>query len=533
MTEMVLLGDEALAMGAIHAGISAAYAYPGTPSTEITEFLIEYSKREGSPKASWCVNEKTAFEEALGVSLVGKRSLVSMKHVGLNVAADPFINAALLEINGGLVLAVADDPGMHSSQNEQDSRFYADFAKILCLEPRNQQETYEMAVEAFELSEQFHIPIMIRLSTRLAHSRAVVTVGDKKPENELCKAQDTSAWMLLPAFARTRWEVLLDKQADLARYCEASPHNRLEINPGFAEFGVITAGIGRNYYEENVSELAAKPSHLHIATYPIPVNKVRELAQRVKKIVVIEEGYPFIEKALNGILPPAVKVAGKESGDIPLTGELNPDSVRPILALEPKQGLNAVEFTLPPRPPQLCAGCPHADSYDALKIALSGYPQSLVTSDIGCYALGALPPYSAIETIVCMGASIGLAKGASEAGFSPVVAVIGDSTFLHSGLTPTLDAVAANTPVTILILDNGTVAMTGGQETIIPSSRIEPLIIGLGVEKEHIRIINPLKKYTEENAAIIKQEIEYEGVSVILSTRECIETLKIKKKHRG
>ena len=251
MPPRVLLGDEAVALAALHAGITAAYAYPGTPSTEILEYILRQTNNEpGSPRAAWCANEKTAYEQALGVSLAGRRSLVAMKHVGLNVAADPFVNSALVAINGGLVAAVADDPGMHSSQNEQDSRVLADFARIICLEPRNQQEAYDMTREAFELSERFDIPVMLRLVTRLAHSRAVVNVGDPLPQRPLSKAEHQADWILLPSNARRRWRDLLARQVAFLAYTESSPHNALSL--AGRELGVITAGIGRNYFAENL-----------------------------------------------------------------------------------------------------------------------------------------------------------------------------------------------------------------------------------------------------------------------------------------
>jgi indolepyruvate ferredoxin oxidoreductase alpha subunit len=533
VSELVLLGDEAIALGAIHAGITAAYAYPGTPSTEITEYILEYSKEHGAPFASWASNEKTAYEQALGVSFVGRRALVCMKHVGLNVAADPFVNSALLEINGGLVLVVADDPGMHSSQNEQDSRFYADFAGIPCLEPVNQQEAYHMVREAFDLSEEYHVPVMIRITTRLAHSRAVITPTVPRSENKLAKAEDTSKWMLLPALARKQFKNLLEKQTVLKKFSEETKYNTLEINPEFSEFGVITTGLGRNYYVENIDELKPVPSHLHISAYPIPVDKVRTLAEKVEKIIVLEEGYPFVEKYLRGILSTDKAIEGKMDSSLPPTGELNPDCIRAVLGLETRRACGEVTEPLPGRPPQLCRGCPHSDTFELINRAREGYENSVVTSDIGCYALGALPPYKSIETIVCMGASIGVAKGAAEAGFSPVVATIGDSTFLHSGTTHLVDAVANNTPMTIVIMDNSTVAMTGGQETMLESSAIQRLVEGIGVEKEHLRIIEPLKKHAEKNLEIIKQEMDYPGVSVIISIRECLETAKKRKKSGG
>jgi indolepyruvate ferredoxin oxidoreductase alpha subunit len=529
MPEKVLLGDEALAMGAIDAGISAAYAYPGTPSSEIMEYLQGVASQYGDFVAEWCTNEKTAYEAAAGVSLAGKRVLVSMKHVGLNVAADPFINSALLAIHGGLVLAVADDPGMHSSQNEQDSRFYADFARIICLEPRTQAEAYQMTLEAFDLSERFHIPVMVRLTTRIAHSRAVVRTGERRPQNPLNKSAKKAGWMLLPATARKLWAELLAMQERFLEYSESSPYNSLEMNGG-SEVGVITAGLGWNYYMENRDELPVKPSHLHISVYPIPVRKVRHLADGVQRIVVIEEGFSFVERALLGLLPAPVKISGKEDGALPRTGELTPDNVRGALGLEPKKGIDLPGVEIPVRPPQLCAGCPHRDSYDALNLAVGGLEQKLVTSDIGCYTLGYLPPHQAIETCLCMGASVGMAKGAAQAGFHPVVGVIGDSTFLHSGITPLVDAVAAGADMTLLILDNSTTAMTGGQQTVLSSSRLQQLVKGIGVDPDHIKLIAPLKKHTRENAEIIRREMDYRGVSVIIALRDCIQTLKQKKK---
>ena len=361
MREMVLLGDEALAMGALHAGISAAYGYPGTPSSEIIEFLQRQPGAQPGDAgyvAAWCANEKTAYEAAVGTSLAGRRALVTMKHVGLNVASDPFINSALLDIRGGLVLAVADDPGMHSSQNEQDSRFYADYARVPCFEPRNQEEAYAMTLEAFELSEAFHVPVMVRLTTRLAHSRAVVRVGEGRPPRPLAKFTDPTGWILLPNLARRNWDRLLAAQGRFREYSEASRHNTLSLASG--ELGVITTGLGRNYYEENLEELAArlggKPSHLHIGVYPIPAGKVRALAARVRRVLVIEEGYPLVERQLRGLLEPPIVVDGKENGVVPPSGELTPDNLRPALGLPQRPGLAYDGPALPGRPPQLCAG---------------------------------------------------------------------------------------------------------------------------------------------------------------------------------
>jgi indolepyruvate ferredoxin oxidoreductase alpha subunit len=530
MPEMVLLGDEAVALGAVHAGLTASYAYPGTPSTEITEYLLRYVAKHGTPKAAWCTNEKTAYEEALGVSLVGRRALVSMKHVGLNVASDPFMNSALISINGGLVVVVADDPGMHSSQNEQDSRYYADFARVICLEPASQQEAYEMTREAFDLSERFRIPVVIRLVTRLAHSRAIVRVREPREENPVAKAADWKQWTLLPGNARVQWRSLLERQKDFRAYAESTDHNPLVLT-GRHDLGIITTGLARNYYAENVADLGEAPSHLHIGAYPIPVAKIRELVSHVEKVLVLEEGYPLVERYLRGIIPPGVAIAGKESGEVPADGELTPDIVRRALGLRVSKGVDLpAGVKLPNRPPQLCDGCPHADSLDALHEALRQCHTSLVTSDIGCYTLGALPPYSAVESCVCMGASVGMAKGAAEAGFHPAVGVIGDSTFLHSGITPLIDAVAANTDMTLVIVDNQAVAMTGGQQTMLPSSSLKPLVLGLGVDPEHCHVLKAHRLSTKANVEVIKKELDYHGLSVIITVRECIETLKAKKK---
>ena len=526
MTKKVLLGDEAVALGAVHAGLAAAYAYPGTPSTELLEYLMRYADEHGGPHASWCTNEKTAYEEALGVSFAGRRALVAMKHVGLNVAADPFINSALVAINGGLVVAVADDPGMHSSQNEQDSRYYAEMARVICLEPANQQQAYEMTREAFDLSEKFHIPVMIRLVTRLAHSRGVVNASEPRGENRINRPVDTSSWTLLPANARRRWRSLIQRQPDFLAYSESSSHNDIWLNDTDETLGVITTGLAENYFLENAGDLHVRPSHLHIGAYPLPVEKIRRLAEHARRILVLEEGQPFLETQLRGIIFTRPDIEGKQTGHVPPDDELTPDIVRAALGLTVREGIVIPDLNLPNRPPQLCAGCAHADSFEALKAALASFPDAVVTSDIGCYTLGALPPYCAIESCVCMGASIGMAKGASEAGLRPAIAVIGDSTFLHSGVTALIDAVAADTDMTLIILDNETVAMTGGQPTILPSSRLEKLILALGLDAEQFYVLNAHPKHGARNSAIISSAISHEGLSVIVMVRECVETAK-------
>jgi indolepyruvate ferredoxin oxidoreductase, alpha subunit len=523
MRQKILLGDESVALGAVHAGISAAYGYPGTPSTEILEYLLEHRKRHGIPHAAWCANEKTAYEEALGAVFVGRRALVTMKHVGLNVAADPFINSALVDVHGGLVVAVADDPGMHSSQNEQDSRFYADFARIPCLEPSNPQEAYDMTVGAFDLSEHFRVPVLLRLVTRLAHCRAAVSVGAARDENRLRRPPQRASWILLPVNARRQWRSLVERSREIQAWTETSPLNPLILNHANRDFGVITAGRARAYYLENLSGLDSAPSHLHIGAYPIPVEKVRRLAEHVKRVLVLEDGHPFVERQLQQVFPAPVEVLGRRTGHVPPVGELDPDIVRASLRLPAHESLRVEGFAAPPRPPQLCKACPHAQTYKALKQVFGDHPDDvLVTADIGCYTLGALPPYSAIESCVCMGASIGMAKGASEAGFRPVVAVIGDSTFLHSGITPLMDAVAAGTDMTVLILDNRTVGMTGGQDPIVPSARLHEIVLGVGVDPEHCHVVNAHPRKIGENADLLRHEIAHRGVSVIIAATDCL-----------
>jgi indolepyruvate ferredoxin oxidoreductase alpha subunit len=327
-----LLGDEAIALAAVHSGLSGAFAYPGTPSTEIMEFLQDYKERKNeSYVAQWCANEKTAYESALGASFAGRRTMVSMKHVGLNVAADPFVNSALVKINGGLVLVVADDPGMHSSQDEQDSRFYATFARIPCLEPSNQQEAYDMTREAFEMSEKFEVPVMIRITTRLAHSRAVVTLGEQKKQNPVSKDSSGMNWILMPAVSRRRWKELVGKQKSFEQISESESVNPLKLKG--KKIGIVTAGLALQYYRENEADFVAllgeEPSHLHIGMYPAPYGKIRKLAAHVDKLLFIEEGYPIIEHETRGVIEfSRPKVAGRETGEIPFDGELSPDLVR-------------------------------------------------------------------------------------------------------------------------------------------------------------------------------------------------------------
>ncbi len=527
MNPELLLGDEAVALGAVHAGLGVAFSYPGTPASEIMEFLIKLSSTKGGFKASWCVNEKVAYEEALGVSFTGKRAMVSMKHVGLNVAADPFMNSAITRINGGLVVVVADDPGMHSSQNEQDSRYYADFARIFCFEPSDHQEAYDMTRQAFDISEKYHIPVMIRMVTRLSHSRSRIKFQAKKEQNkkEIGKREE---WTLLPVNARREFNRLIDAQPELVKMSNESGYNTLELA---GKRGVIASGIGYNYLLENLKELEIKPSVLKISSYPLPDILIKKMIDHVDELLFVEDGYPFIEERINGLLKAQGKtVKGKLSGELPLTGELNPELVRKAYMDDSRPQKSITDFKLPNRPPQLCLGCPHADTFNALNKVLEKYKEPVVFSDIGCYTLGALPPYNAVDTCVCMGASVSMAKGSSDAGLYPAVAVIGDSTFAHSGITPLLDAARADSNMTVIIVDNAAVAMTGGQPTFATGERLSKIAAGVGVDQEHIRLIVPLPKNLDFNIKVIKEEIEYPKLSVIISSRECIEVMKKAKK---
>lgn len=523
----LLLGDEAIAQAAIDAGISGIYAYPGTPSTEITEYVQR--SREAEEKnihREWSANEKTALEAALGMSYAGKRAMACMKHVGLNVAADPFINSGITGVNGGLIVTVADDPSMHSSQNEQDSRFLGKFALIPTLEPSNQQEAYDMVFYGYEYSEKYKIPVLLRITTRLAHSRAGIETKKKLPQNELGLSEDKRQFVLLPALARKRYAKLIEYQEKFLEESEKSRFNKY-IDGKNKNMGIIACGITYNYLMENLKESESPYPVIKIGQYPVPEKMIHKLVDECDEILLLEEGMPFVEGYLRGILDSGIKVKGRMSGELPIYGELNPNLIRKALGMTDISGPQIPDL-VSPRPPKLCEGCPHIDTYRAINETIKDvYGDGHVLSDIGCYTLGALPPFQSINSCVDMGASITMAKGAADAGFSPSIAVIGDSTFCHSGMTGLLDAVIEKTNIIVFILDNSTVAMTGGQNSHA-ENRLESICIGLGVEKEHVRIINPIKKNHEQFVKIINEELAHEGVSVIIPTRECIQTLRKK-----
>lgn len=521
----LLLGDEAIALGAIHAGISGVYAYPGTPSTEITEFIQNNPlAKERKLHSTWCTNEKTAMEAALGMSYAGKRALVCMKHVGMNVAADAFVNSAITGVNGGLVVLAADDPSMHSSQNEQDSRFYGKFAMIPMLEPSSQQEAYDMMDYAYTLSEKLKLPVLMRVVTRLAHSRAGVEVADIREENQLNPDHERAHWVLLPGNARKQYLDLVKKQEKLEEVSSKSPYNYLEgLNLEYDyEFGVIACGIGYNYVKEADTDSCHIPV-LKVSQYPLPAEEIRTMADRCGYVLVVEDGQPFVEEQVKAILSSDYEVKGRLTETLPRTGELTPDNVGEAIGWGIKRPFGKPQVVMP-RPPALCQGCGHRDVYDALNKVAAEYPDARIFGDIGCYTLGALPPFRAIDSCVDMGASITMAKGASDAGVFPAIAVIGDSTFTHSGMTGLLDAVNDRANITVVISDNLTTAMTGGQDSA-GTNKFEAICLGLGVEPEHVRVVVPLPKNMEEITRTIREEIEYKGVSVIIPRRECIQTL--------
>ena len=520
MQKLLLLGDEAIAQGAIDAGLSGIYAYPGTPSTEITEY-VQSSKeaKQHGIRSSWSTNEKTAMEAALGMSYAGKRTMVCMKHVGLNVAADPFVNSAITGANGGMIIVSADDPSMHSSQNEQDSRFFGKFAMMPILEPSNQQEAYDMVHYGFELSEKYMIPVLMRITTRMAHSRAGITRREIRKQNEMKLPTDLRQFVLLPAIARCRYKGLLNNQVMFEQESEKSPFNKY-MDGVDKKMGIITTGIAYNYLMENYPDRIVPYPVLKIDQYPIPRNMVEKIYNECDEIMVLEEGAPIVEEMIKGYLANGKTIKGRLDGCVPRDGELNPNIVAVALGMTDTIGADIPDNVVS-RPPALCAGCPHIDSYLALNEALIKLEPGRVFADIGCYTLGALKPLEAINTCVDMGASITMAKGAADAGLIPSVAVIGDSTFTHSGITGLIDAVNDKSPITVMILDNGTTAMTGGQDSAA-FGRIEAICKGIGVEEEHIRILKPLRKNHDENTKIILEELAYQGVSVIIPRRECI-----------
>ncbi|MGA2566991.1 MAG: indolepyruvate ferredoxin oxidoreductase subunit alpha [Pseudolabrys sp.] len=518
-----LTGNEAIARGAWEAGVKVAAAYPGTPSTEILETLAEYPAED--LHAQWSTNEKVALDVAIGASFAGKRALAAMKHVGLNVAADAFMSQAYIGVNGGLVLAVCDDPGIHSSQNEQDTRFYGVLATVPVLEPSDAQEALDFTRLAFELSETFDTPVIVRSTTRLSHTRSPVAVGDRHEPPPRAFIEKPSKNVMIPAHARPRHGAVIEREARLKAYFAEAPISRWEA--GDTSFGVITAGTCYPYVREalpdaNVLKLGA--------SWPLPDELLRRYCQSVDRIFVVEELEPVIEKEIRAL---GFEVEGKCF--FPRTGELSPELVRAGFEkagiLEPQPLRNA--WTPEPlvRPPVLCAGCPHTSSFMAVRA--SG---ARVAGDIGCYTLACLDPLRGMDTTVSMGSSIGNAIGMAKAGETkPVVATIGDSTFLHAGIPGLIDAVYNQANITVLLLDNHITAMTGGQQhpgtgkTIrgeaAPSVDYEALVRAIGVK--WVRKVDSYDLAAMHQS--LRDAINHRGVSVLIADRPCVlDPVKIK-----
>lgn len=512
---LLLAGNHAIARGAYEAGVKVASGYPGTPSTEILETLV----KEAGVDVRWSPNEKVGFDVALGASFGGARALVTMKHVGLNVAADSFMTAAYTGVGAGLVVSCADDPGMHSSQNEQDSRIYARFAGVPLLEPSDSAEAKEYTKQAFSLSEEFDTPVMLRTTTRVAHNRGVVEPGRREEHAAGGFVRDPGKYVMLPGHARQRHTVLLERLERLTAYANRSP---LVVESGSdGSVGLVTAGICYHYVREVLPE--AKVLKLGIS-FPLPIERIRRFAASVDRLLVVEELEPVIEDAIR-----AAGIAVEGKAFFSRTGELGPDAVADGLAHagvippRPAPDLGPVAMG---RPPLLCPGCPHTAPFLALK-----HLDAVVAGDIGCYTLAALEPLSAMDTCIAMGASIGTAVGLAASGGAggSVVATIGDSTFLHGGIQGLMDAVYADADITVLILDNGTVAMTGGQPhpgtgiTMAGASSrpvdIVALCKALGVKD--VRVVDPYD--VSATYRTMQAAMAHSGPSVVITNRPCVE----------
>ncbi len=508
----LLIGNQAIARGAYEAGVKVAAAYPGTPSTEIVE---NFSRFPGV-YAEWAPNEKVALEVGFGASLGGARTLVTMKHVGVNVAADPLFTMGYTGVTGGLVLVSADDPGMHSSQNEQDNRGYGKFAKLLVIEPSDSQEALDYTREAYGLSEEFDTPVMLRVTTRLCHSQSLVDEGEPQEVPLKDYVKNEAKYVMLPGFARLRHVEVEKRMARLRDYVETSPLNRVEW--GDRSIGIITSGIPYQYVKETMPEASV----LKLATVnPLPEKLIRDFAAGVDKLYVIEELEPVIEDQVKAW---GIDVIGKSV--LPVIGEYSPEMLEQVLKGSFAEAGGCLAESIPPRPPLLCPGCPHRGVFHVLnrkKIRVAG--------DIGCYTLGALKPLGAMDSTLCMGASIGTALGMEKARgpewAQKTVAVIGDSTFVHSGITPLIDVVYNQGNTTVMILDNSTTAMTGHQDhpatgkTIsqTPTAKLdlESLVKAVGIDR--VRKVDPLD--IESLEKILMEELKYPGPSVILAVRPC------------
>jgi indolepyruvate ferredoxin oxidoreductase alpha subunit len=509
----LLLGNEAIARGAFEVGVLYASGYPGTPSTEILEALKKYD----DVYVEWSTNEKVALENSIGAALGGGRAIAAMKHVGLNVAADPLMSASYIGVNAGLAIISADDPYAHSSQNEQDTRNYAKFAKIPMLEPSDSQECKDFIGEAMKISEDYDTPVLVRTTTRVSHSKSIVGLGKRNVPYKREFQRNLDKYVLLPKQARERHEFIENRLLELEKLSEVTPLNTTEVNS--RELGIITSGISFKHAKEVYGE---KASYLKLGmSYPLPKRKINDFVEKMEEVLIIEELDPFIEDQI-GIVDKKIK--GKEK--IPKLGELNPD----IIA-----GTKKYRDNLLARPPSICSGCSYHRVYSVLK-KFRDTDGLVVMGDIGCYTLGALDPYQSIDVVLCMGASIGMSSGYERVNgptkkpgrVKNSIAVIGDSTFIHSGITSLINAVYNRANLTVLILDNKTTAMTGfqdhpgtgvtlkGKKTI--SLDLENLVKSIGVD---CRKVNPYNEEKLEKA--IFESLNTEGVNVIISDAPCLQ----------
>ena len=510
----LLIGNQAVAAGLHDGGLGVVSSYPGTPSTEITEFLSKYDDLH----SEWAPNEKVACEVAFGASLAGARSACAMKHVGLNVAADPLFTLSYTGVNGGMVICVADDPAMHSSQNEQDSRHYAIASKVPMLEPADSQEAYTFAKTAFELSEQFDTPVILRMCTRIAHSQSVVEITDAIPAVLKNYEKNPAKYIMMPGNAIKRHPFVEERTLKLQEFAENCIYNTVEYG-GSDEIGIITSGCSYQYVKEVFGDTV---SILKIGMpNPLPVNTIKDFASKVKKLYVIEELDPIIENHVKSL---GIDVIGKEMFSI--LGEFSQKTIADAFGVKAKQSVST-DSPVPNRPPMMCAGCPHRGMFYTLaknKITVHG--------DIGCYTLGAVPPLNALDTTLCMGASIsglhGFNAARGEATEGKSVAVIGDSTFMHSGMTGLVNVAYNATNSTVIILDNSITGMTGHQQNpttgynikgeVAAKVNLEALCKALGINR--VRVVDPYN--LKECDAAIKEELAVEEPSVIISRRPCV-----------
>ena len=508
----LLSGNEAIARGAYESGVRVASAYPGTPSTEILESI---ASEFPEIYAEWAPNEKVALEVGIGCSFAGGRALVAMKHVGVNVAADPLFTLSYTGVRGGLVLANADDPGMHSSQNEQDSRNYARFAKVPMLAPSDSQEAKDFVIQAFDISEQFDTPVMLLSTTRISHSKSLVDIRDRdEPAPPSGFVKEPKKFVMIPAHGRMRHAIVEQRLEKLRAYSNENPLQKMEMRD--EEIGIITSGISYQYSREVMPEASILKLGI---VYPLPEELIREFASRVEKLYVVEELDPFFEEQIRQM---GLDVQGIGER----LGELSPDALLEFFhGTKASRRDSSTDAQLPARPPAMCAGCPHRSVFYMLK-----KKKLTVTGDIGCYTLSVLPPLEAMDTCVCMGASIGNAMGIEKAtGRSEnVVAVIGDSTFVHSGITGLVDMVYNKSKGTVIILDNDTTAMTGRQDhpgtgyTLMgeETKRLDFLDLASALGVEYVKEVDPYD--LDALDSVIDEAVNLDKLAVIVTNQPCL-----------